>query len=92
MFVVANVNQLGADRYVTAALHNPSRQNCSYAQLFPRHEWVGLFPLVAEDRAAGDHFETGQLSQAVDDAFGQAIGEIFRIVIVILIDEWQHGD
>ena len=73
LLVIAHVQQLSADRETIATLKDAARQHGAHAQLFPGRHGIGLFPLVAKDRAARDHFQVRKLSQTIDDALGQTI-------------------
>src|SRR5215475_220451 len=56
---------------------------------------VTLLLFEAEDGVASLHLDAGQLRQAVDQAVGQSVGQIFRFRVDIfagaIVDEGQHG-
>ena len=54
-------------------------------------EDVGVLALVAEHRIPGDHPHLREARQPLDDALGQAVGQIFEVP-VLAAGERQHGD
>ena len=47
---------------------------------------------VAEGQAARDHPQPGQLRQAVDDAFRDAVGEVFNLLIGAGVRQREHRE
>src|SRR5437879_13862893 len=74
-------------------LRKPAHQHGPHVQLAPDRLRVCLFSFVTQDRTKRDNFlEIGQLRKAVDDAVAETVGEIFRVWIVVDVDEWEDGN
>ena len=86
---VGNINQVSLDTQVVTKLHYFPGQygiNAQFASDFLR---INIFTLVAKHRGARQDTQLGQLREAVVDAFGDAVANIFRIGISGRVDERQ---
>jgi hypothetical protein len=86
------VHELRADCQVVAALLDAPGDHGPHSQRLCGAERVALLPLVAEYGSSGDHAQRGNLRQVVDDAFGQAVRQVFVLRVVVLIDEREDRD
>ncbi len=85
-----SVHKLRLDDQRVAALQQPAGENGADAELLAHFLRVGLFPLVAEHRAARHHAQVGQLREAIDDALADPITEVFGVGVSAHVDEGQH--
>ena len=70
LFVVANIDQLGADQHRVAALSQSTGQHRTHAQLLTHRKRINFAALVTKDRTARDDFQIWKLREVVDDGFG----------------------
>src|SRR5262249_32775134 len=73
---IARAHQLGLYNETIALLRDPAGHNGVDVELLSQGLWLDILPLVAECRRAGHYFKGLNLGQAVDDAFGHAVGEV----------------
>src|SRR5439155_5105134 len=92
LFVLPHVHQLRADSQILAALQDTPRDYRAHPQGLSGAQRVARFPLIVKNGTAGDHTQGGKLRQVVNDAFGQTVREVLRLLVVILIIEWQDSD
>jgi hypothetical protein len=79
--VAERVHQLDANRKVVAPRHHPAAHQRPRAQLAPHGASVHLLALVPHDRPSRDNTQLGNLCQAVHDAFGNSVAEIFHLQV-----------
>jgi len=88
--IVAGVDELGADDELIAVLHDASRDHAFYLQVVRHHLRIDVATLVVEDRRTRHHRQIGNLREAIDEALGETVAEVFAVGIIAGIDEGQH--
>jgi uncharacterized protein involved in outer membrane biogenesis len=92
---VARVRQFRADRKRVAAMRDAAGEHRADAQTPRDGLRVALVLFEAEDGAARYHLNAGQLRQAVDQAVGQSVNQIFSVRVGLFagagVNEGQHG-
>ena len=89
MAAIAGINQLGADVQCVPSLRDSALEDRAHAQLAAKSLSIRFFPLVAENGVSRHHFQIRQLRQAVDEAFGDAVAQVFGVWITIGVHEGQ---
>ena len=87
-----HVHELGLDIEQRALLHHPARDEGIHVQGEAYGAWVDRHPLVREHRAPGNHAQLRQLREAVDDALGDAVGQVIRLGLAARVHEREHGE
>ena len=90
--VVAGIHQLNADREALAALRHPAGHDGADAEPTGRLRDVSFLALEPKDGIARFHLHLRQLREVVDEAFGDAVAQVFRVRIAAGVDERQHGE
>ncbi len=94
MTVVVGINQFSADKKIIAVLNDSTNQHCLDAEVVRHLLRIGnarlrIVNFVAKDRIARDHFYIRQLGKIVDETFGDAISDVFKLGIAINVDKGQ---
>ena len=87
-----DIHQLRLDIQRLAALQDAPGEHRAHTELAPDFLRVNLLPFVTRDHAARHDAQIGNLRKAVDEAFGNTVGEILRVRVAALVREGQHGD
>jgi hypothetical protein len=90
--LVPRVDQLHADGEVRAALQDLARHDAAHVQGARDLPRVGVFALVAGGGAVRDDLHAGELREAADQAFADAVREVFLVRILPGVGEGQHGE
>ena len=89
---VARVGDFDADEQLVADfLYAPAHHGAHFQFLACLHR-IDDTPLISEHRAARHHAQVGQTRKIVNEAFGQAVGQITQLRIVDVVGERQHRD
>src|SRR6266478_4854818 len=86
---VAGIDQLGADVQCVPSLRDSALEDHTHAQLAANRLNVRIFSLVAKNRVSRHHFQIRQLRQAIDEALGDTVTQVFGVWISIGVYEWQ---
>ena len=89
---VADIDQLRANHQTVVALQHAPGQSGPDAEILTDLLRIDLATLVAEHGAPRHYLESRQLRQVVDEALGQAVGEIVEILVPTEIFERQNRD
>src|SRR5262249_31678554 len=87
VMIVASIDQFGADKEIFAMLNNPTDKDRLNFQFASDRLGLRRPPFVTENGGARDYGEVGHLSEAVDEAFGDAVAQVLEVGIPIDIDE-----
>ena len=85
------VDELGLDVQDVGMLRDPARQDRADVQRRADRRRVGLQAAVAEHEAARNDADGAELRQAVDDALGDAVGQVVELRTGG-VDERQHRE
>ena len=86
------LDQLGGDAHPRAGLAHAALEQIRGAELLPDGAQVFVLPLEGERRGAADHPQAVHLRQRVEDLLGDAVGEVFLLLVGAEVDEGEHGD
>jgi hypothetical protein len=73
-------------------LRDTPDQNSFDLEVFSDFLWVVFFPLEAEGGAARHDFDVRQARETADQAFGNAIAQVFIAGVGCGVDKWQNSD
>jgi len=86
------VDELDRNAHAIGGLPHAALDHIVDAELPGDATCCDLFPLVHEDRVAGDDEEIVEAGHFGDDVLGQAVGKEFLVRIAAHVHERQHGD
>src|SRR5262249_5288198 len=87
--VTAHVYKFGLDDQRIAELQNAPGEHGAHAQLPADFLRIDFLAFVAKNRAARDDAQLRQLREAIDDAFGDAVSEIFHLRVGAVVGQRQ---
>jgi hypothetical protein len=71
-------------------LRDPAREDRAHAQLAANCLGMLFLSLVAESGVSRHHLQTRQLRQAVDEAIGNAVAQVFGVWVIVGVHEWPN--
>ena len=89
---VRGVDEIGLHGDRVAMLGDAAHQDRADVELFADFLRIVFAIFETEDGAAGHHFYVWQLRERANQAFGEAVAEIFVVGVGGGVDERQHGD
>ena len=89
--VVTHVGKLGADLDIVAVRCDAAADQSRNAKLAAGLLEVDIFAFVVEDGVARLYFETGNVGEAGDEGFGDAVAQIVGVWIAAYVGEGQDG-
>ena len=90
--VALHIDELGLNVQRVPALQHLARQQRAYLELAAHFPVIDVLTLVAKGFAARHHAESRHLRKAVNQAFGDAVAQIFGIRIAAGVDERHHRE
>ena len=89
---LVDVGEFDADGQRVAATGNATREDGGHVKLVTDLLRRHRLPLVAPGDTERNHLEAGQPGQAVTDAFGDSIGDVLVVRVIVSNLERQDGD
>jgi hypothetical protein len=72
------------------SLRDPALEDRAHPQLAANHARFCFFSLVTESGVSRHHFQIRQLRQAVNEALGEAVAQVFGVWITAGVHEGQN--
>ena len=92
MLLVRSVDQLNGNPHEVARLADASLQHAADPQFLPDLTHRNIRSLVGHHRRLGNHLQSGDFRQGVDQLLGHTVGEVRIIGIGADVDQREHGD
>ena len=92
MAAVSSRNELCGHAKATSGFADAPFENGRHSQHVGDSTHVLVLAFEGERRRAGDHLEARNSRQGVDDLFGQAVAEVFVLLVAAHVLERQHRD
>ena len=89
---LSHVNKLHADADAVTRLAHAAFENARYAEGFTNLSHVLLHAFKYKCGCPCSYAQIFQVRQRVDDFFGQAIAEVFVLLVRAHVEKRQHGD
>ena len=89
---VVSGDQLAGDADAVAGLADTAFEDVRHTESLGDLANVGVLALEGEGGGTGDDAQIGDVRQHVDDLFGQAVAEVFLLLVAAHVGEGEHGD